>query len=780
MNNSIRRRAGAKAAIVILSIFIFLILLAAAASAQMLGDVNNDGVIDIRDVVLVQRYILGYQTLTAAQLTAADVNGDGVVNVIDANLIMQFVQGHIHSFPTHHLHAPVLISPIQSASVDGSMVSFQWGAVSGATRYQLEITKVSDGTIFRTVNLGNVTSTTEYAFANDGVEYRWRVRAGSSATQWGAWSTYRTFTNGAALPAPTLGYPADNASLDSTSVSFQWSAVTGATRYQLEAIRTSDGFIFKNVELGNVVNTTQTGFPNDGTEYRWRVRAGNAQAWGAWSPYRHLISGKTLPAPVLTSPANNTAISGTSVLFRWNEVSGATKYQLEVLRGSESIPFKDVTVGQITMSEQFGFLRDGTQYRWRVRAGNNTGWGTWSAYFNFSGGQLPNVPTLISPIGDTSVSGRQVTFSWQPVTGATNYELEIVNTRTGAFVTKAPVGNTTASSQRGFDDDGSEYRWRVRAASAEGWGAWSNYATFVNGGAPGAPVLTFPLHNEKISRTWINFEWKPVVGADRYQLEITKEGSPYRTVVVNNMTTSLQSDFVADGSSYTWKVKSGNINGWSSNYSATRTFIVGTPFKAPTLILPSAFSTQPGQEIEFSWRLEDGATVYHLEVVDYVTGAVFADRNNILATNLPIKLTGFGNDAKQYKWRVRAGEALAGGTRWGTWTGYWHFINETPARPIAAPTLLSPASKATATGTEVYFNWTPVTGAIGYNLQVLYVNGGNVMLNDTNVTTLPSWQSGFPDNNTEFMWRVRSHDGANWGAWSFYSHFYNGFWFIPF
>jgi hypothetical protein len=783
MNNTYRRRIGEKVTLVLLSVVLLLFLLSSAVSAQIPGDVNNDGYVDIRDVVLVQRYILGQQMLTPTQMTAADVNGDGMVNVVDVNLMMQYIQGYINSFPTHHLYAPVLIAPVAGASVDGSMVNFQWGAVTGATRYQLEISKASDGTIFRTVDLGNVTANTQYAFANDGAQYRWRVRAGSS-TQWGAWSLHRTFTNGAALPAPTLGSPANNAALDSTSVNFQWSAVTGATRYQLEVIRVSDGFLFKNVELGNTTSASQSGFPNDGTEYRWRVRAGNAHAWGAWTAYRYFSSGVVLPAPTLSSPANNSELSSSSVLFRWNAVSGATKYQLEVLRGTETVPFKDVTVGNITMSEQFGFLRDGTQYRWRVRAGNNTGWGAWSGYFTLTSGQLLAAPVLTSPISTlTPVPGRQVTFSWQAVTRAINYELEIVNERTGAFVTKASVGNVTSSLQRGFEDDATTYKWRVRAASSEGWGAWSNYAQFINGSAPGAPVLSRPEPNEKFSVGWMNFEWKPVPGADRYKLEIQdSSGEVYRSEVVYGRTTSLQQDFPLDGEEYTWIVMAGNAKYWGI-WSAARSFTVGSPFKAPVLDKPAAFSTQSGDAIDFNWKIETGATVYHLEVVDYVTGTMFTDRNNIVAADLPLKIEEFGNNGEQYKWRVRAGESLlGGGTRWGTWTGYWYFINETPARPIAAPTLLSPASRATTVGTEIAFNWTPVTNSTRYNLQVLRVNNGQVIINDTQIKDgdLPTSQSGFPDQNTEFMWRVRTRDNNGWGAWSFYSHFYNGYWFMPF
>ncbi len=785
MNNTHRRKVGAKVTLVLLSVLILLILLSSAVSAQILGDVNNDGYVDIRDVVLVQRYILGQQMLTPAQMAAADVNGDGYVNVVDANLIMQFVQGYITSFPTHHLHAPVLIAPVADISIDGSMVSFQWGAVTGATRYQLEITKVSDGTIFRTVDLGNVTTTTQYAFANDGAHYRWRVRAGSS-TQWGAWSLHRTFTNGAALPAPTLGSPANNASLDSTSVSFQWSAVTGATRYQLEVVRVSDGFVFKNVELGNTTSASQSGFPNDGTEYRWRVRAGNAHAWGAWTAYRNFSSGVVLPAPTLSSPTNNSELSSSTVLFRWNAVTGATKYQLEVLRGTETVPFKDITVGNITMSEQFGFLRDGTQYRWRVRAGNNTGWGAWSGYFTLTSGQLLAAPVLTSPISTlTPVPGRQVTFSWQTVIRAINYELEIVNERTGAFVTKESVGNVTSSVQRGFEDDAATYKWRVRAASSEGWGAWSNYATFVNGNTPGAPVLSRPEHNENIGRSWTNFEWKPVPGADRYELEIKDSaGQIYRTAVVSGRTTSLQQDFPVDGGQYTWRVRSGNANGWGSLWAPARSFTVGSAFAAPVHLTPPAFSTQTGTDIPFTWRTVDGATIYELEVIDFITGNVFKSATVITpATGSVQSSTQIGfvpADQKQYKWRVRAGKSLAGGNQWGSWSGYWHFINENPANALLpAPALTSPAVGAVATGEAVYFSWTTVTGATSYNLQVLYANGsGTQFVNNAAINSPPHLQGGFPDDVTPFYWRVRALNADGLGRWSFYRQFTNGFWWV--
>ena len=63
------------------------------------GDINGDGVIDVRDVVLVMKHILEVETLSASQQELADVNDDGTVDLKDAVLIMQKALGLIEEFP---------------------------------------------------------------------------------------------------------------------------------------------------------------------------------------------------------------------------------------------------------------------------------------------------------------------------------------------------------------------------------------------------------------------------------------------------------------------------------------------------------------------------------------------------------------------------------------------------------------------------------------------------------------------------------------------------------
>lgn len=55
------------------------------------GDVNFDGVVDIKDVGLIQMYIAGLRTLNPTQITYSDVNNDGIVDIKDAGRIQLFI-----------------------------------------------------------------------------------------------------------------------------------------------------------------------------------------------------------------------------------------------------------------------------------------------------------------------------------------------------------------------------------------------------------------------------------------------------------------------------------------------------------------------------------------------------------------------------------------------------------------------------------------------------------------------------------------------------------------
>ena len=56
------------------------------------GDVNNDSLIDILDIILIVNSILGHIELSSLQILSADLNENGIINVLDiiqlVNLIL--------------------------------------------------------------------------------------------------------------------------------------------------------------------------------------------------------------------------------------------------------------------------------------------------------------------------------------------------------------------------------------------------------------------------------------------------------------------------------------------------------------------------------------------------------------------------------------------------------------------------------------------------------------------------------------------------------------------
>lgn len=65
----------------------------------MLGDINGDGQITLKDATLLLQHVNEIIMLTAEQLAAADINGDGQITLKDATLLLQFVNEIIPALP---------------------------------------------------------------------------------------------------------------------------------------------------------------------------------------------------------------------------------------------------------------------------------------------------------------------------------------------------------------------------------------------------------------------------------------------------------------------------------------------------------------------------------------------------------------------------------------------------------------------------------------------------------------------------------------------------------
>ena len=64
----------------------------------IIGDLNDDGIADVLDAVMIQKYAVDKIELTDEQKYVADVNGDGTVDILDAVMIQKYAVDKISGF----------------------------------------------------------------------------------------------------------------------------------------------------------------------------------------------------------------------------------------------------------------------------------------------------------------------------------------------------------------------------------------------------------------------------------------------------------------------------------------------------------------------------------------------------------------------------------------------------------------------------------------------------------------------------------------------------------
>ncbi|MGN0489825.1 MAG: GDSL-type esterase/lipase family protein [Ruminococcus sp.] len=68
-------------------------------TTELIGDVNNDKLVNIRDSTIIQRYICKKTTLDENSRVCADTNGDGSITIADATVIQKYLVRIIAQLP---------------------------------------------------------------------------------------------------------------------------------------------------------------------------------------------------------------------------------------------------------------------------------------------------------------------------------------------------------------------------------------------------------------------------------------------------------------------------------------------------------------------------------------------------------------------------------------------------------------------------------------------------------------------------------------------------------
>jgi CSLREA domain-containing protein len=390
--------------------------------------------------------------------------------------------------------APGLASPGNNALVTDYTPLLNWNNSSvpaGTTfqKYELQIATDSAFTSPTSVDVSGAVTNSDYTPGTDldsNSTYYWRVRAFNTLGQYSAWSNVRNFRT--ALVPPTLVTPIEAEQMLVNRPTFEWDDVPGADDYRIQ-ISNNVGFTstLTNATVTSSTYTRTADLPFGATLY-WRVRSDGVNGPSAWSEVRSLITTNPPSVPTLSSPGNNAKVSGPSPLFNWNDSTLPVGvvfdlYQIQVATSNAFTTIvHDNNVAGITNSQDnTAVLSPATTYYWRVRSFNTLGhasaWSTVrSVRIKFAG------PTLTSPSDGVTVSDLIPTFTWDAVSGATDYTIQVSKDNTLNFsplvfsrTATSPTYTHTANLQAG-----TTYYWRVRVRrpNTYGPGDWSEVFTF--------------------------------------------------------------------------------------------------------------------------------------------------------------------------------------------------------------------------------------------------------------------------------------------------------------
>lgn len=378
-----------------------------------------------------------------------------------------------------------------------------------------------------------------------------------------------------------------------------------------------------------------------------------------------LFAGQDVAAqPTLFSPANGATSVPIPVYFDWSGESGAIQFQLQVDNQS-SFSGPEVDFSTANTDHTASGLAVLTLYYWRVRSFYSgppyvSGWSSVRSFTTEC--TTPDQPELIYPVDNSTIEiTAPVTFEWNSISGAVNYQLQIDNSPGFGSPHVDQMTTNTYLDISDFVYNNTNF-WRVRAdyGNGCGWSNWSYTWDFVPNCGAQTPVLLSPVNESVITdgSSEVFMDWSTIGDAEYYHLIIREgyQGNPGATIFDDTLSTSHFWFTVENFEDYYWKVRSYNGICYGAEWSDTWHYSI-CYWPPPTSLAPPDGATDVSiQPLFLDWEHEqaDGISVnYHLQVDDN------PDFSSPLIdlTNSPSSYSSFSSNAEYsttYYWRVRA------------------------------------------------------------------------------------------------------------------------------
>jgi hypothetical protein len=397
--------------------------------------------------------------------------------------------------------------------------------------------------------------------------------------------------------------------------------------------------------------------------------------------------------------------------------------------------------------------------------------------------QQPPLSLTLSPTSTTGLGGSSFATVTVASASSTDQILQVASSNPSIASVPNGVMIPAGSTTGGFNIFTSSVSTQtIVTISVSGGGVTKTANLTINPEAPTptptatpvAPTLLAPAADAKVPQP-ITFDWSDVANAATYEIQID-DSKNFNAPLTLSQTVSVSQATITGLPTQRlfWRVRAFNSAGVAGPFSSSRRFTAQAASTTPSPASLSAVSVSPtsvvgGSPAQGTVTLTGGApsggALVSLSSANPSVAAVPASVT--VASGASSVTFGVTTSAVSANTSVSITATYNGVSRTTTLTVTPASSTPPPSSdPLPAPSLLSPAADARfSPGTSITFDWTDVSGAASYTIQIDDTETFTSPLVNQNTTASQFTTSSLPTIRMWFRVRANSSSGTS-GSWS--------------